>query len=395
MDQSGQVLEGADTLLQKTSRCVACGLCVPGCPTYALTANEAASPRGRILLAEGLAQGRLAPDVALRAYLDSCLSCRACEAACPNAVPYGEIISWARGKTRTRNLLRAFLLFLLSRSFFAYLGLWLLAALQKLKVFTLLRKWKMKEAFLVPESLSPLPFLRPRQGSGQEVELFLGCISRAFDRKALLGAAEVFSRLGFSVRLPRGQGCCGAMHRHAGEDASRFAKKNMLAFSGEKPILTVASGCGAGLKEAFLASGEKKRASQVTDALAYLGRMKKTLPAVHVPALIHLPCTLNNVLRQEKEALAFLGEVFPKAKAVRAPVACCGGAGLAMLWQPEMTRRLRDLTLDAFEKEGVPLVFTFNVGCALFLQAGARERKMPLQITHPLAYLGERKNVEE
>src|SRR5437762_9484539 len=81
--------------------CVHCGLCLPACPTYTQTANEADSPRGRIQLMLGLADGRIEATRSVRHHLDLCLDCRACETACPSSVVYHELIEETRAKLGT------------------------------------------------------------------------------------------------------------------------------------------------------------------------------------------------------------------------------------------------------------------------------------------------------
>ncbi|SVC79553.1 uncharacterized protein METZ01_LOCUS332407, partial [marine metagenome] len=41
-------------------QCMHCGMCLPSCPTYADTLQERSSPRGRIALMRGVADGELA-----------------------------------------------------------------------------------------------------------------------------------------------------------------------------------------------------------------------------------------------------------------------------------------------------------------------------------------------
>src|SRR4026209_1682292 len=101
--------------------CVHCGICLPTCPTFRVLGEEMDSPRGRVYLmraaAEGstplaaapprcgvrggevasrrgrvdlmraAAEGRTELTPTLARHLDLCLGCRACETACPLAVP--------------------------------------------------------------------------------------------------------------------------------------------------------------------------------------------------------------------------------------------------------------------------------------------------------------------
>src|SRR6187401_1448168 len=72
--------------------CVACGLCLPHCPTYRVTGLEIASPRGRIAAMRAVdLDGAPIDDAFVRA-MDECIQCRGCEAACPSSVPFGRLM---------------------------------------------------------------------------------------------------------------------------------------------------------------------------------------------------------------------------------------------------------------------------------------------------------------
>src|SRR5204862_2740165 len=83
--------------------CIHCGLCLTACPTYRTLKIEPDSPRGRIYLMRGLAEGRIEPSAELKHHLDLCLGCRACEPVCPAGVPYGQMLEETRGQLARRD----------------------------------------------------------------------------------------------------------------------------------------------------------------------------------------------------------------------------------------------------------------------------------------------------
>ena len=72
--------------------CVACGLCLPHCPTYRVTGLEAASPRGRIAAMRAVELDGAPIDDAFRRTMETCVQCRGCEIACPSGVPFGHLM---------------------------------------------------------------------------------------------------------------------------------------------------------------------------------------------------------------------------------------------------------------------------------------------------------------
>ena len=391
-----------------TDLCVKCGLCLPHCPTYTRTLDENESPRGRLALIQGWAAGELLASPKLLAHLDNCLMCRSCEAACPAKVPYGRLLDQFRAsvvppsRPLGMKLKSGFLRKVLEHP-----------RLQRLAARSL-RTWARRSGALklvglaeleagLPEPAAPHPpWYGSHPASGSEtarVGLFLGCTAELADSETVSAAIRLLNRLGVTVVVPESQGCCGALALHAGkrEKAGSQMQDTLTAFGDRAldAILTIASGCGATIKE-YGQGGEPKSAAlapNVADISQYLHRLDWPEQVLFRPldetVWLHTPCSLKNVLRAEAHPVALLRRIPGlEVRELPATTNCCGGAGSYMLEHPQMAKRLRDDLIGPVLAGEPEMLVTSNVGCALHLRSGLRTSgRASIRVLHPVVLL--------
>jgi glycolate dehydrogenase iron-sulfur subunit len=385
-------------LLALADQCVMCGLCLPHCPTYRISLDEAESPRGRIALARWIAAGQLEPDPIARRHLDQCLSCLSCQKVCPSEVRYGEIIVRARamlGGGRRRGVL-AGLLANQAR----------LVALARIGARTGADRWMPRFARWLPRSLRAFAERIPRApkaGAAKarrmpadrgRVTLFRGCVASVYDRDTHDAARTLLAALGYDVVVPAGTPCCGALARHAGDtanaDREAEATRSAIAGIGGDAVLVSATGCFGDLRDHVA----QRDGAPVVDIHAFLARDARfeTLRFRPLAARValHLPCTQVNVVGEIASIRALLARI-PGLTTLTVPEQprCCGAAGNYFIEHPAIADRLRDEKLAQIATDAPDLVLTTNIGCRTHLANGLRDRVGTPPVLHPLALLAQ------
>ncbi|MFP6654191.1 MAG: (Fe-S)-binding protein [Myxococcota bacterium] len=407
-----------EALYEKSLDCVHCGLCLQACPTYLVTGRETASPRGRIYLMRGLAEGRLEEPDLLREEAFACLGCRACETACPSGVRYGEMLE------ETRAIVRS------SEQGFRFSSLVERLALRQViphparlrflvGCLSLVQRLRFDRlaALVLPRRVADMMKLLPRIPSRVErkrmpnftaavgprrgrVALFEGCVMPEFFGRVNDAARLVLSRAGYEVIVPQGQGCCGALQAHSGDlvFAHGFAQKNVGAFQDDlgtiDAIIVTSAGCSAALREAKTWIGESggNLAGGVRDVLEFLDEVEAKISHRSVPKRICYDDACHLIHAQGIAAAPRrLLEAIPDLELVphRNPEACCGAAGIYNLTQPEMSQQILQPKIDALLEASAEWVATANPGCAMQLSAGFAARGLTIRVVHPIELLEE------
>jgi glycolate oxidase iron-sulfur subunit len=402
------------------NKCVHCGLCLAYCPTFSELGTEMDSPRGRIFLIKSLAEGRIALTDSVVTHLSLCLDCRACETVCPAGVPYGRLIEAAKAEIERqrpggplRRLVRwaNFSLLLPRRRMLglaaSLLRLYQGSGLQALaRVTGLLRllpgtlpAWEALLPNVPPASeRAPLPELIPAEGPRRaRAALLTGCVQQVVFGSQNRATARVLARNGVEVHAPRDQGCCGALHAHAGDHAGaqELARRTIAVFeaAGGEAVVVNASGCGAHMKsywyllrdDPVYAERARVFSAKVRDIAEFLAQepLRGPLAPVSMTVTYHDPCHVLHGQRIRSQPRALLAQL-PGLKVVDLAEAdwCCGSAGIYNLTQPEMATRLQQRKVRNLLATGAEAVVTANPGCIIQMLQGLRAQGSPMKVLH-------------
>ena len=376
--------------------CVTCGLCLPVCPTFRLTGDESASPRGRLTAIGAVAGGVIEVDGRFDEVTSFCLQCRACETACPSLVPYGDIIEAAREEAvqqvrhRGRRLERLAIGRILGWPVMMRIASIGVALLQRVRLLTRLPRIGEQARGLRPIPLRSPSLRGGSWGSGtRTVTLFTGCVADVWFTEVHQASVELLVAAGYRVEAPAAQTCCGALAAHAGlgRDARRYAARNIEVLTGSDVIAVDVAGCGAHLKGygrhggagAAIAASTYDITELIASAIA-VGDLPTLEPMGKTVAVVD-PCHLEHGQRitdQPRRIVEAAG--FTVVDADRGGL-CCGAAGLYQLDHPDAGATLGRRKAAAVGDTAARIVAVANAGCEMQLRRFLDEG---FDIVHPV-----------
>ena len=377
--------------------CVACGLCLPHCPTYRVTGADTHSPRGRIALMQVLDEGKTELTTEIVEAFDTCIQCRGCETACPGDVPFGALMETSKEVIETTDRQAPW---------------WLKTALRTATHPRLLRFGSSAVALaqrlrLLPPAVRGIPQRLPinrqqLQSSGDDVWLFTGCVMDAWQRNTHFATQQVIEATGNSVRLSGdGAPCCGALHTHAGlgRQARKLANRVVSALPGDNPVLVNSAGCGAAMKSygMLLNTAEARTFSaRVLDIHEWLAERLNSLkpkniaehpqPPIQKRVAIQDPCHLRHVQGTHGAVREVLQPFVSELVDLDDDGMCCGAGGAFSALQPQLAAEVRDLKIAAINRANADLVVSANPGCAMHLAAGG------VNVCHPMELIAQALN---
>jgi len=160
-------------------------------------------------------------------------------------------------------------------------------------------------------------------------------------------------------------------------------------------IVSNAAGCSAELRHyGALLDGDSDAeafSSKVRDICEFLCELGVRAPGSNAPVgrvAYDEPCHLLHAQKISDPPKQILRAI---AGVTLVPLedadACCGGAGVYWLQQPELSHKISLRKVEAIRRSGAKIVATGNPGCLLQIRSALRAAALDIQVVHPIELL--------
>jgi glycolate oxidase iron-sulfur subunit len=216
-------------------------------------------------------------------------------------------------------------------------------------------------------------------GDGPKVAVLAGCVASVVFGDVNVATARVLHAEGYDVHVPRAQGCCGALHAHAGrlDDGVARARGIERDLAGYDYVVTNAAGCGSHLKDHGVPN-----VVDVSELLATPRAERHPLP---MRVAFQDSCHLRHAQRISAEpralrdAITGLERVEPAEQEI-----CCGSAGIYNIVQPAAAATLGDRKAQNILRAEPDAYASGNPGCLVQVSAALRRAGRPIPAFHPI-----------
>jgi glycolate oxidase iron-sulfur subunit len=382
------------SFINEISRCVHCGLCAAVCPSYRAELRESYSPRGRIALITAVLREKLPVSDIFTDRLASCMSCLACEAACPCSVPVTSIIQAAKEEavvTAGTGILERFV-----RSALVHAPM--MKALAWLAPFALRYAPRGRAVDPIIDIQNPgnrqVPVEMRKSTRLKErgrIAFYPGCAIRYFQQDIGRSAVAVLTRAGYEITVLDGAPCCGRPLLSLGDrsSAQKAARENLDLFGSLQVglIVTACASCGLTFKKEYpklaaLSSPPVPRVVDIHEVLAECGgtvgsRIEGKRVTWHDPCHLGRGQGLAETVRAAVRTIAGIELVEMEDREQ-----CCGFGGMMRISHHRLSNRIGAARAEAVIRTGAEVAVTGCPGCRMQLSDALARAGSSVEVVH-------------
>jgi glycolate oxidase iron-sulfur subunit len=241
---------------------------------------------------------------------------------------------------------------------------------------------------LAPKSIpAPGPAEQPAvhtaqaAGPRRRMALLGGCAEAVLAPQVSAATIRLLNRAGVEVVVASGEGCCGSLAHHMGEEQRALAQARAdidawtreIEGEGLEAIVVTASGCGATIKDyGYMLRDDPAYAKKAARVAALAKDVSEVAGALDVDffttprrlvVAYHAACSLQHGQKIVDPPKALLRRAGFDVRSIPEAHLCCGSAGTYNILQPEIAKALRDRKVASIARVKPDAIAAGNIGC--------------------------------